>query len=76
MLQSQDSHGFEARVQDEGVESDQAAHPVAPVESDQDDAALDSESPTRAGGEDIYRGMDLLVTPGKDVDAARAATLR
>jgi hypothetical protein len=74
MLQNRDRRGLQD-VEGNGAESAQANHRVSPGEVVDSDETI-SEDTSQANEEDIYRGMPLLVTPGRNVKAARQATLR
>ena len=76
MLHNQDRRGLQD-VEGNGAESARADHPVLPVEVvDSDETTTDPMDTSRANEEDTYRGMPMLRTPGRNVKAAREATLR
>lgn len=77
MLQNQEDRGVQSRIDADGGEIASSDNQAAPVEeSDVRDTVSASEESSWADKENIYGGMRLLHTPGKDVKAAREATLR
>jgi hypothetical protein len=77
VLQNQEDRGVQSRIDADGGEIAPSDNQAAPVEeSDLRDTASASEESGWPEKENIYGGMPLLRTPGKDVMAAREATLR
>ncbi len=77
MLQNQEDRGVQSRIDADGGEIAPSDNQAAPVEeSDVRDTVSVSEESGQPDKENIYGGMRLLRTPGKDVKAGREATLR
>jgi len=77
LLHNQEDRGVQSRINADGGEITPSDNQAAPVEeSDVRDTVSASGESSGADKENIYRGMRLLHTPGKDVKAAREATLR
>lgn len=77
MLQNEETHRMQGRVEVDGPEVASADHRGALVEETHpDDTASDVKDPICSDRNSVYGGMPLLHTPGKDVEAARESTLR
>ena len=77
MLQNQETHRMQGRVEGDDPEVAFSDHRGAPVEETYPaETSSDDKDPICSDRDSVYRGMRLLHTPGKDVAAARESTLR
>lgn len=77
VLHNQEDRGVQSRIDADDGEIAPSDNRAAPVEeSDVRDTVSPTEESSWADKDNIYGGARLLRTPGKDVKAAREATLR